>query len=52
MMFEVNGDLVFCDPALVKNVKPEAVFNTGVGACFENIHPVDDFKEYMSNKVQ
>ena len=50
MMFEISGDLVICDPSVVKDVKPEAVFQSGVGPCYETIHPVEEYKNYISNR--
>ena len=50
MMFEIEGDLVICDPSIVEGVKPELMFYSGVGPCYMTIHPVDEYKNYISGR--
>lgn len=49
-MFEIEGDLVICDPAIITDAKPEVTFYTGVGPCYMTIHPVEEYKNYISGR--
>ena len=52
MLFTIEGDLIICDARVkaVAKVKPELLFDSGVGPCYMIVHPVEDYKKYITDR--